>query len=216
MNLSIMIDFCSCWWVWWIGPFILGLILGATLWRKYKTKAMELEESLARHKSTIYDLESALKKSKRELVHHDVAIQDAKKEKTRMIEQHNADLAKANNPSQLGLSVPSSQNTAKQSLDISKLKPTNLRIINGIDPEIETLLHAQGIENWKLLSSKSRGELRELLNKQKGKMSKVDSSTWPKQAFKAMNGDWDGLIAFQNTSFGDSKLLRILQRLNKD
>ena len=113
------------------------------------------------------------------------------------------------------MSTLSGEYKDEQNLDFSKLKPTNLRIINGIGPNIETMLHDHGIENWKLLSSKSKGELRELLVKQKDEMSKADAPTWSKQAFKAMNRDWDGLIAFQNSSFGDSKLLRVIHRVNK-
>lgn len=216
MNLSIISDFCSWWWLWWIGPFILGLLLGATFWRKYMTKVTELEESLARHKSTIYDLESNLKKSKRELVHNDVALEDARKEKTRMLKQHSADLAKANKSNQvIGTSSLVSDAQKERTLDLSRLEPTNLNIVEGIDPKIETILHANGIKNWKLLSSKSKGELRNILSTLDGEMSKVDPSTWPKQAFKAMNRDWDGLIVFQKSSFGDSKLLKVLHRLNQ-
>ncbi len=52
--------FCDSWWLWWLLPFILGLLLGWALWAKWKRMYEEAQEDIAKLKSNIRDLEADL------------------------------------------------------------------------------------------------------------------------------------------------------------
>lgn len=94
-----------------------------------------------------------------------------------------------------------------------KLESTNLQIIEGIGPRLESILKENGLNEWKDISSKSKGELRSVLDKYGGRYSIIDPSGWPKQAKLAKKGKWDELIALQSEDGSDSKLRKLLIKL---
>ena len=61
MILSIFNDFCNWWFLWWIAPFLLGLLLGSALWRGFKHRFEEVEAKYKKLKSEQYDLEKKIK-----------------------------------------------------------------------------------------------------------------------------------------------------------
>jgi len=89
ISLSILTDFCSYWWLWWILPFILGCLLVHTIMKKWRTmyknlvqenrkqkisinkhdtvlsshlkEVQDLKGQLAIQRGKIYELEAALK-----------------------------------------------------------------------------------------------------------------------------------------------------------
>ena len=70
MTLNILTNFCGYWWLAWLLPFILGLILGWLIWGKWARKVREIEDDLARAHSRNSDLDKRLKactKEKEEL-----------------------------------------------------------------------------------------------------------------------------------------------------
>jgi len=93
------------------------------------------------------------------------------------------------------------------------LRPTNLQIIEGIGPKMESLLKENGIHDWKALSGKSLGEIRAILDKYGGRYSIVNPETWPKQATLAKKEKWEKLISLQGENGGESKLNKILIKL---
>jgi predicted flap endonuclease-1-like 5' DNA nuclease len=86
----------------------------------------------------------------------------------------------------------------------AKLEISNLRVIEGIGPVMEKVLHKHGVHNWTDLSMKSDADLRDILdtyedNKYKG----VEIEGWVEQAKLAANGKVDELIALQKQDEGD-------------
>ena len=214
MSLSILNDFCNWWWLWWIAPFLLGLFLGAVLWRRYLSQTKELQESLARHKSAIHGLEADVNNFKKNVVQKDVALEQAKADRTKLVQQiKRAQSAQSQNVKPIGSTVPTTKNQNQKPDNYSKLQPTNLQIIEGIGPKLEQILKSNGINDWKGLSSKSTGELKVILEGFGGKLAMIDCSSWPKQAFLAMNRDWDKLIKLQKENGSGSKLKKIMKRL---
>lgn len=92
------------------------------------------------------------------------------------------------------------------------LPDTNLQIIEGIGPKMEALLKDNGIKNWRDLTGKSKKNLRKMLVDYGSKYAIIDPSSWPKQAFMAMNNDWEALIKFQKSDGSESKLEKLLNK----
>jgi len=68
ISLNILMDFCASWYWWWILPFLLGILMGYVIWARFKVRAQELENSVARYKSTVSTLESDLSKSRNDRI----------------------------------------------------------------------------------------------------------------------------------------------------
>ena len=105
----------------------------------------------------------------------------------------------------------------------AKLKSSNLQIIEGVGPKMESVLHENGVTSWSDLAGKSEGDLRDILNKYGDKYRIIDPSSWSAQASKAAAGDWDGLISLQKSLDGgkgntgnnntDSKLEKLMTKM---
>ncbi len=231
--LSILNDFCSWWMFWWIAPFILGLALGAAIWKRYKNRVDELVQVNERYKSSIYDMESQLTKLKSENENCNSQLSEASRINKRLkleseqlkkksLEQNvlsglSRDKVK-NKPNVNQIAATATNQGAQDSINkksYAALQPTNLQVIEGIGPKIESMLKENGINDWLTLSKKSRGELRAILEKQGSRYSIIDPSSWPLQAHKAARGMWDNLIELQSQDGSDSKLQRIVKKLNQ-
>ena len=93
------------------------------------------------------------------------------------------------------------------------LVKTNLQIIEGIGPRMEAILKESGISNWQVLSRRSSGELRALLDKFGGRYKIVDPTEWPLQALHAEQENWTKLIELQTQDGSSSKFEKILKKL---
>lgn len=74
----------------------------------------------------------------------------------------------------------------------------DLKIVEGIGPKIEALLHEQGIHTYSDLAGTSVGRLKEILQAAGPRFSLHDPGTWSAQALLAANGEWDNLKAYQD------------------
>ncbi len=78
----------------------------------------------------------------------------------------------------------------------------DLKIVEGIGPKIEELLHNAGIFTFKQLSSTSTQLLREILSQGGARFVMHDPGTWPAQADLASNGEWDKLREYKDYLMG--------------
>ncbi len=83
-----------------------------------------------------------------------------------------------------------------------KFKADDLKIVEGIGPKIEELLHAAGIKTWKALSETAASALKEILQAAGSSFQIHDPGTWPDQARLANNGEWDALKSLQDALDG--------------
>jgi len=79
-----------------------------------------------------------------------------------------------------------------------KWKADDLKIVEGIGPKIEELLHNTGIKTWKALSDASSDSLREILDAAGSDYQIHDPGTWAQQAGLADQGKWDELKKWQD------------------
>ena len=80
----------------------------------------------------------------------------------------------------------------------AKFNWDDLKIVEGIGPKIEELLHAGGIKTWKGLAETAETRLQEILDEAGPRYQMHNPATWPKQALMAFKEDWDGLKQYQD------------------
>jgi len=78
----------------------------------------------------------------------------------------------------------------------------DLKLIEGIGPKIEKLLHDAGIRTFKDLASADVSFLEEVLEKAGPRFRLADPTTWPRQAALAAAGKWEELKELQESLMG--------------
>ena len=73
----------------------------------------------------------------------------------------------------------------------------DLKIIEGIGPKIEEILHEAGINSFAALAAKDAEEIREILLAQGSRFKMFDPTTWPEQSQLAADGKMDELEALK-------------------
>ncbi len=76
-------------------------------------------------------------------------------------------------------------------------KQDDLKIVEGIGPKIEGLLHEAGITTWLELSQTAPERIKEILDAAGPRYQMHDPSTWPKQAQFAHEGKFEELKEWQ-------------------
>lgn len=106
---------------------------------------------------------------------------------------------------------------AHQEDKYSKLDSSNLQIIEGIGPKMESLCKENGISDWTKLASKSPADLKGMLAKYGDRYRIIDPEIWPIQAIMARDKNWKGLVEYQKMVGGqrqtDSKLEKVMIKL---
>lgn len=78
----------------------------------------------------------------------------------------------------------------------TKLKPDDLRKIDGIGPKIANLLKSDGIETYLQLANASQQQLKEILANAGPRFKRHNPETWSQQARFAAVGEWEELRVF--------------------
>jgi len=78
-----------------------------------------------------------------------------------------------------------------------KVKADDLKLVEGIGPKIEGLLHAAGIKTWADLAGADTDRLKAILDEAGSQYNMHDPSTWAKQAQLAHDGNWEELETYQ-------------------
>lgn len=89
---------------------------------------------------------------------------------------------------------------------IAGLDSSNLRIIEGIAPKMEAVLHANHIRTWRDLSLRTDDQLRIILDKYDNTYKGVVIDNWVEQACLLADGKVDELITFQKETLNNSQL----------
>lgn len=74
--------------------------------------------------------------------------------------------------------------------------PNDLKIVEGIGPAIEKLLHQAGIRSWSDLANTSNDQLQAILDAAGDAYRIHDPATWPRQAALAAGGEWSAFQAY--------------------
>jgi predicted flap endonuclease-1-like 5' DNA nuclease len=78
----------------------------------------------------------------------------------------------------------------------------DLKLVEGIGPQVEEVLHAAGINSWARLAQTTPDQLRAVLAAAGPEYGVHDPSTWPQQAVLALGGHWDTLRSLQDNLRG--------------
>jgi predicted flap endonuclease-1-like 5' DNA nuclease len=74
----------------------------------------------------------------------------------------------------------------------------DLKIVEGVGPRIEEVLHGAGITTWAQLAAATPAHLRATLDAAGPDLKVHDPSTWPQQAVLALGGHWEALKQLQD------------------
>ena len=80
--------------------------------------------------------------------------------------------------------------TAGGALLGTKLVLDDLKVVEGIGPAIEELLHGGGIRTWRELEAADQSTLRSVLEAAGSRFRVHDPGTWPRQAGLLADGKW--------------------------
>jgi len=78
------------------------------------------------------------------------------------------------------------------------IKKNDLKIVEGIGPKIEEVLHNAGINTWDQLAQSSKDELVGILAGAGDGFHMHDPATWAEQAMMADENKWEELERFQD------------------
>lgn len=79
-----------------------------------------------------------------------------------------------------------------------KVKQDDLKLVEGIGPKIEELMHAAGITTWAELATAPIEKLEAILDEAGPRFRIHDPATWSKQAAMADAGHWEELETYQD------------------
>ena len=85
-----------------------------------------------------------------------------------------------------------------KAIGFAAAKPSDLKVVEGIGPKIETLLKNAGIQNWSMLANSSVNRIQDILTSAGDRYRLADPGTWPKQAELASQGKWTELKEYQD------------------
>lgn len=77
----------------------------------------------------------------------------------------------------------------------TRIKPNDLKVVEGIGPKIAELLGARGITSWRALAATEPSVLRRVLEEAGPRFQMHDPTTWPRQAALLADADWSGFKA---------------------
>lgn len=86
-----------------------------------------------------------------------------------------------------------------RSIPSEPLLEDDLKLINGISPEVEIILKKAGISTFDILAKTDPEEMETILQIANPKLAFSLSDTWPAQASMALRKEWNELQAFQDT-----------------
>ncbi len=86
-----------------------------------------------------------------------------------------------------------------------KVKPDDLKVVEGIGPKIEALLKDGGINTWAELAAAPVSRLQDILTAAGDRFKLHKPDTWPEQAGLAAAGKWDELDKLQDELNGGRK-----------
>jgi len=79
-----------------------------------------------------------------------------------------------------------------------KITQDDLKMVEGIGPKIEGLLHAGGILTWQNLADAPEADVQKILDDAGPRYRMHQPATWAKQAQMAANAEWERLEKYQD------------------
>ena len=94
---------------------------------------------------------------------------------------------------------PAGEASGKVTLPSGKsFQQDDLKIIEGVGPKIEEILHGMGITTWQAMSEADTDKVKETLNEAGAQFRLHNPGTWARQAKLAVDGKWAELEQLQD------------------
>lgn len=208
-----LINFCTLpWWLLWLLPFLLGILVGWGIWSKYKDqvkslqkdikdlneKINALENDLSHCRKRRAELESELALTKGRIRELEASIREAQEkippraQGSGFIPDVTQSLSSSPPEPEAKIQGPGVENYP---LTVFKaFKNDNLQVIEGVGPKMEEVLKENGLHSWSDLSNQTSESLRDILDKYGDKYRIIEPGTWPEQAALAKEGKWYELV----------------------
>lgn len=94
----------------------------------------------------------------------------------------------------------------KVQLGDKSFKQDDLKIVEGIGPKIEELLHDNGITTWKLLAESDVEKVQAMLDEAGSNFRTHNPGTWSRQAQLCVDGKWEELKTLQDELDGGKEV----------
>lgn len=199
MNMDTMqISLCDLpWWAVlasWLLPALLGYFWGTLQYGSYKNKAKKAEKELSSASKRIVNLENEVNECRK-------AYEKVSREKDKLVVPPVAGPVKI--PGQEPAGTPASVENiptteiihATRKVFGYSIRRNDLKIVDGIDPKIEKLLHEIGIYTWADLESVDLNYLANTLRE--AGYPHVHVESWAYESALARQEKWEELKAFQ-------------------
>ncbi len=206
----------TCFLPWWLlamlVPLLIGLLLGYLIWSRYKKMVNQIQKERDKEIAARKEKEKEITTLKTDLAGLRYQLDEIKKDNTALRASINSlegdkIMLKAQIEEMKGdkqdlpagkASVSSEASKGTTTIDYDAvLEPTDLRLIEGIDPGIEKVLRSQGINTWGNLAGKTPEELAGIMSDAGHEYEGLDYTSWIQQAGLANGGKWDDLILLQ-------------------
>ena len=197
--------------LWLLGAFLLGYILRYILGAKWRTRVGVLEKDLSSMTAKANSLEADLSTAKyeKEKTAEELAKEKSKNAdlyfKLKACEEKNA----ANEPNEPAKPSGDVKNVKTEPTDFATTtvagvgsKSDDLKIVDGVGPQIEKLLNKAGIHTFAILAQTKTEAIRAILEEGGGRFKLADPTTWPKQAQMAAEGHWNQLKDYKRSLKG--------------
>jgi predicted flap endonuclease-1-like 5' DNA nuclease len=177
-------------------PFLLGWLAAYAYYKvgSLRNQVTELSGRVSAQSEEITDLRVKLTQAEADIEAKGVMVRKAKDDLMMCESERNALREQVAS----GGGAKKTANPATIMFADKKWKWDDLKIVEGIGPKIEELLHTAGIKTWKALSETSTDKLREILDAAGPSYQIHDPGTWAQQAGLADQGKWDELKKWQD------------------
>jgi len=160
--------------------------------RRQTRKAIKSQQSKVQQ-ATLGELDafSQLKEQMREQAEQELAArQKAKEEEAKQAEAPAEEVAVEETPAAEAVeeTAPAAEAAATE----------DYKVIEGIGPKIEELLHNAGLNTYADLATADVEKLKEILSEAGSRYRMHDPATWPQQSQMAADGKWDELKTWQD------------------
>ncbi|MCB0705248.1 MAG: hypothetical protein KDC34_08055 [Saprospiraceae bacterium] len=200
----------GCWWKifgMFLAALLLGLLLGALLWRKYKSMVNKVEAERDNYHAKLTDTEkdfASLKykfdESSKENAKLKSSLNKCEADKAMLDFRLNklTDGGDAGPVSASAGIVSGTGTSGDEGFGYGAIfSSDNLQIIEGIGPKIEQLLKDAGIGTWAALAGASYDKVKGVLDAAGPRYRMHDPKSWSEQAKLAADGKWEELINYQ-------------------
>ena len=194
-----------------LGAWLLGLLLGYLLFARYRKRAAALEAELKQVKAHAHETEQQLVSQRYQhdelrKAHHLLESDLRHSEADRTILEGKLQRLEAQEELLVETTAAGPEPPEIRAADSgigAAFERSNLQVIEGIGPKIESVLRQRGINQWGDLAERSVEQLTTALT-EAGINPKVHTpDNWPRQAELAARGDWTALIELQKFVSGN-------------